>query len=137
MHRPALWSLSRFRKAVGEILDEIPAPLLRGLSGGVVVMPQIQRRQGDPRGVYVLGEYLVNPAVGHMIVIYYGSFRRTLAGATWARVRRELRRTIRHELRHHVENLAGVDDLEREDMAWLEWWSQLHGGPGKRGNRHE
>ena len=34
-------------------------------------------------------------------------------------LRRELRRTVRHEFRHHIEALAGEDALDREDEAQL------------------
>jgi hypothetical protein len=38
----------------------------------------------------------------------------------------ELRRVLRHELRHHVESLAGDDSLNREDRSDLN--DYLRGG---------
>jgi hypothetical protein len=35
------------------------------------------------------------------------------------RIREKLRRTVRHEFRHHMESLAGADDLERIDREYI------------------
>lgn len=135
-----IWSLRRFRRAVAALLDEIPPRLLEGLTGGVLVMPEARRRPEDPPGIYLLGEYHVDPGLGRLIVIYYGSFRQIMIGATWERVVKELRHTIRHELRHHVEHLAGLADLEVEDRIQLEGWRTEEGfptSPQRRSDSHD
>lgn len=132
------WSLRLFRQAAARWLDELPPRLLEGLNGGVLIRREARRRPEDPPGVYLLGEYVVEPGVGRMIIIYYGSFRLTLAGEPWERVEKELRRTLRHELQHHLEHLAGLADLEREDEAqrsvwWEEWRRSDRREVGQRG----
>ena len=125
----------RFTELADQMMEQVPAPLLKGLTGGVVVRREARRRRDDPPGVYLLGEYVSDEFLGAFIVLYYGSFRRVLAGrppAVWAQ---ELWETLRHELRHHIEARAGVRDLEREDEAFLQqlWaeWEQRN--PRRRG----
>lgn len=108
-------SFEEFRRLAGRIVDEIPPRLCRDLNGGFVALPG-EKRDGD---LLVLGEYVWDDLVGRRIVLYYGSFA-ALLGVRPRRVwEREIRRTIRHELRHHLEALAGVDDLVREDLEFL------------------
>ncbi|MEW6399100.1 MAG: hypothetical protein AB1503_08060 [Bacillota bacterium] len=133
-----MWTLRRFRREASRLLAGIPSPLLEDLNGGVIVVPGVGQRPGDPPGVYLLGEYRVDPGLGRMIVLYYGSFRRVLGDAPWAQVVEELRRTIRHELRHHAEHRAGLADLEVED-EWQRrrWREQLHGDKGRLAHRRK
>lgn len=57
--------------------------------------------------------------MGRLVLIYYGSFRRVFADDPKEVWLRELDATIRHELRHHVEDLGGLDDLNEEDRREL------------------
>ena len=98
---------------VNDILDEVynefPEPLFEGLNGGVLLL---EEEKPDPEAgpdVYVMGEYCWDE-MGRYINIYYGSF------AVWVD---ELRTTLRHELTHHVEGLAGERSLEYKDSAQL------------------
>ncbi|HBT47818.1 MAG TPA: hypothetical protein DEA73_08095 [Peptococcaceae bacterium] len=109
-------SFQEFRRLAGRVVDEIPSPLCRDLNGGFVVLPT-QKRDGD---LLVLGEYVWDDLVGRRIVLYYGSFAALLGGSPRKIWEREVRETVRHELRHHLESLAGVDDLTREDLEFLE-----------------
>ena len=118
--------LDRFTELADRMMERVPAPLLKGLSGGVVVRRAARRRRGDPPGVYLLGEYVNDEFLGTFIVLYYGSFRRVLADEPPEVWEQELWETLRHELRHHIEARAGVRDLELEDEAflqqlWAEW----------------
>lgn len=125
--------IDTFTRRLDEMVDEVPPPLLEGLSGGVVVQERARRRRGDPPGVYLLGEYVTDDFLGSFIVIYYGSFRRLFAGEPARVWEEELWETLRHELRHHVESRAGVSDLDREDMRQLqqlwEQWEQSRKRP--------
>ena len=62
---------------------------------------------------------LLDPYLGRSIVIYYGSFEPVFGDLSPLELRRELRDTLRHEFRHHVEALAGENGLDLEDEAWL------------------
>lgn len=112
--------VAEFGRRLEAMLDRVPPPLLRDLSGGVIVSEEARRRPGDPPGVLVLGEYVTDPHLGALIVLYHGSFSRLLRGEPEAVWEREMWETLRHELRHHVEGLAGVADLDLEDAAELE-----------------
>lgn len=110
--------LATFTDLIGRLCEDIPPALLAGLNGGIIVLPETKRAERPD--LYVLGEYLVEePGLGRLIVIYHGSFRRIMGSARIASWEREARATIAHELRHHIEALAGVRDLEREDEERL------------------
>lgn len=113
------------------MVARIPERFLADLHGGVQIDRRPRRRPDDPPGVYLLGEYVVDPYLGRMIILYYGSFLRVFRGEPAAVVRRELWETILHELRHHLEDLAGVDDLGEEDRRELErLWREYAEGAG-------
>jgi predicted Zn-dependent protease with MMP-like domain len=120
-------SFSKFQAMVSRVLDEVPEPLLAGLNGGVVVSRKRTRRAGDPAGVLVMGEYVIDPWLGSQIVLYYGSFR-ALLGADPDAWESELRETLVHEIRHHVEGRAGLEDLTNEDRQWIERLRRHQGG---------
>lgn len=101
-------------------MERVPEPLVEGLNGGVAIRRRAMRRKGDPAGVCILGEYVTDPVLGCYIVIYWGSFAELFAGEPDEVWEQELWDTIRHELRHHVEERAGVGDLDLEDEAELE-----------------
>ncbi len=68
-----------------------------------------------------MGEYH-RSRYGNQITIYYGSFRRNFPNADRAFIKDRLREVVRHEFRHHMENLGGmhgVDSLEHEDKVNL------------------
>jgi hypothetical protein len=117
--------IDSFHSALDEVAEEIPAELLRELNGGIMVLPEIKYHPGAPAGdLFVMGEYHVQiPGLGRFIVMYYGSFECVFGASTPNEspyLRTEIRRTLIHELRHHVESLSGVKDLEREDERTLE-----------------
>jgi len=107
--------LSLFRKTAEQILSELPPDLFRQLNGGVVVLPGA-KSDGD---YMVMGEYIEDPGLGSIIVLYYGSFAGELEEASEDQWVEEIEETILHELRHHVESLAGVDYLGEEEEREL------------------
>jgi len=76
------------------------------------------------RDVWRMGEYLdIGPeqflggsaGIGRHVVLYWGSFRRIAAGDPDFDWEAEIWETLTHELRHHVESLAGDASLIAED----------------------
>lgn len=67
----------------------------------------------------MLGEYFSGGSLGRYIAIYYGSFTAVFGDADNADYKSELEKTLKHELTHHIESLAGEDDLDDEDDAYL------------------
>ena len=112
-------SIDEVNDILDEVYNEFPEPLFEGLNGGVLLL---EDELPDPEAgpdVYVMGEYCWDE-MGRYINIYYGSFAALLSDdprEVWVD---ELRTTLRHELTHHVEGLAGERSLVYKDSAQLE-----------------
>lgn len=103
------------------LYGEIPPALLQGLNGGILISEEARQDDADLPDVYVMGEYIDDPfGLGNYIVLYYGSFLEVLGDAPPEVWEEELWETMLHEIRHHVELRAGVDDLDLEDLRQLE-----------------
>lgn len=113
-------TLEEFMAAADEVWAGVPPPLTRELSGGLLVSAGVQDIPG-PGSIVALGEYQVDVAC-RRIVLYYGSFLRALGEARAPVWRKRIGATIRHELRHHIETLAGRADLAREDQEMIAGW---------------
>lgn len=118
--RKATLTLEAFTALADRLVDKLPPRLVRDLNGGLVVVPEA-RRDGE---FYIMGEYIEDPALGRFIIFYYGSFAAVLGDAEREAWEEELWETVKHELRHHVEALAGADDLVREELAELARWKR-------------
>jgi hypothetical protein len=112
----ATLSLDEFEALYDRFVDEIPERLCRELNGGFLLLPET-KKDGE---FYIMGEYVEEPVMGCAILLYYGSFVGLLRDAPREEWEKELFDTAVHELRHHLESLAGVADLVREEMAELE-----------------
>ncbi|MBP6333053.1 MAG: metallopeptidase family protein [Aminivibrio sp.] len=109
--------IRRFRKTVDAVLGSLPPELLRQLNGGILVRPET-KEDGE---TLILGEYIEDPDLSSLVLLYYGSFAEALEGASPEEWEEEIEETVIHELRHHVESLAGVDYLAREEeMEYLQ-----------------
>lgn len=126
-----------FVDLVERLWEEVPESFKRGLQG-VHVLPQAKPEPGL-EGVWRLGEYL-DPGppsalggfegLGRHIALYYGSFLQVAGpGFDWEG---EIWETLLHELRHHLESLAGRDDLVQEDLRRLDAFRR-GGRPGGEG----
>lgn len=119
-------TIDEMQTLLDEIVSELPEAFFKELNGGVILLPEAITDElsapDDP--LYIMGEYHSGGGMGRYIAIYYGSFAAVFEGLEGdellEEVREELAVTIRHEFRHHLESLAGADDLEREDAAWLD-----------------
>ena len=112
-------SIERVNQLLDEAVEDYPPQLLRQLTGGIVLLEDTVPDPDAGAEVYVLGEYCWD-GLGRYIRLYYGSFAAVLSQEpeeVWAE---ELRRTLRHELTHHGEGLAGERSLERRDARQLE-----------------
>jgi predicted Zn-dependent protease with MMP-like domain len=112
-------SIARMQEMLDDIASELPQELFTDLNGGIVLLPEAKRHEkgGD---IYILGEYHRGGLMGRYISIYYRSFMNVYGHLDEDELKKELRNTVRHEFRHHIESLAGADDLERideEDIA--------------------
>lgn len=108
-------SLDEFTELAHRLVDEVPSRLVRDLNGGLMVLPETKREEE----FLIMGEYIEEGYLGSFIVFYYGSFAALLGDAEPVVWEDELRETVWHELRHHLESLAGVDDLTREELEEL------------------
>jgi len=104
-----------FRKIVDGIMESLPPGLYRQLNGVVLVIPDL-KEDGE---LLVMGEYVEDPGMGRLILLYYGSFAEMLGGAPRSEWEEEIEETLIHELRHHAEALAGVDYLSAEESGEL------------------
>lgn len=101
-----------------ELAEEIPPALFDSLNGGILLL---EDEVADPEAgedIFVMGEYCWDE-LGRYINLYYGSFAAVLADESREVWVEELRTTLRHELTHHVEGLAGDRSLEYRDMEEL------------------
>lgn len=112
-----------FRATVESMVEDIPDEFLEGLQG-VHVMEQAVPEE-DFEDVYRLGEYLDpgtpnflggHAGLGRHIALYYGSFVAVAEGDPDFDWETEIWDTLTHELRHHVESLAGEDSLVQDDI---------------------
>lgn len=112
--------IDRFGELLGELVDELPEEFFDELNLGVRVDPAAKphpESRGDD--LYILGEYETSP-IGNGIVIYYGSFERLYGDLSDPALKKELRATLRHEFRHHMEGRAGERGLELQDERDLQ-----------------
>ncbi|MBM7866059.1 hypothetical protein GTO89_06125 [Heliobacterium gestii] len=113
------FDIDRFADLAERMIAEIPEKFLLRLNGGIHIQPDTIQ---DDEGFFILGECFFDEFLGHWINIYHGSFAGCFAEEPAEVWEDELYETILHELRHHLEDLAGADDLLREEMAELEAW---------------
>jgi predicted Zn-dependent protease with MMP-like domain len=105
-------SITRMQQMLDDIVDELPEELFEELNGGIVLLPEAKTNEDD-RDIYILGEYHAGGLMGRYISIYYRSIMRIYGHLGEDALKEKLRGTVRHELRHHIESLAGANDLAR------------------------
>ena len=94
-----------------EECEKLPEEVFRDLNGGVNLQPGFRRA---PDGLYTLGLYH-NDAMGRWIELFYGSMRAVQPDCDEDALRTLLGDTLKHELTHHLENMAGDRSLEEWD----------------------
>lgn len=97
------------------IRNEIPPVLLETLTGGIR-LSEVLQQDDEEENYYILGEY-IEDNLGSYINLYYGSFMHFYGDESNKRIKKEILSTIKHELTHHIESLAGNEALaDEEDM---------------------
>ncbi|MDO5301509.1 MAG: hypothetical protein Q4E76_03310 [Tissierellia bacterium] len=111
-----------------EYLDAMPPEVLRDLHLGVILEPE---KKMSPQGL-IMGEYRIS-ALGNGIVLYFGSFLSRFPALPVELLKYEVAATLRHELTHHVEHLAGDYSLAKEEAREREEWyrERMERGEGK------
>ena len=121
--RGAAMSYAAFEAMVAAMVEEIPDAFLRGLQG-VHVIEEAKPEEGYV-DVWRLGEYLdpgpedflgAGEGLGRHVALYYGSFVAVGEGDPSFDWEDEAWETLTHELRHHVESLAGDGRLIEQDL---------------------
>jgi len=113
-------TFDEFGDILEEVAHEMPEELYDRLHGGVILLPEDklhpESTEGNP--LFILGEYHIN-RIGRYINIYYGSFMRIYSYLPEDQLRERMEHTLKHELLHHLESLAGEKGLEIEDEIRL------------------
>ena len=104
-------SFEECAEMLDEIADSMPYELYRELNGGMSLLPQLKvHPKAVNNDLFILGEYKRN-SLGRYIVFYYRSLNRVYGHLLREEYYQRLRKVLAHEVRHHNEFLAGVDDL--------------------------
>ncbi|MDI9470012.1 MAG: hypothetical protein QM296_07390 [Bacillota bacterium] len=113
-------SIESTQAILEDLIAELPPPLFNGLNGGVSLTEDapLHERSLPGRPLYVLGAYH-RDAMGRYILLHYGSLSRCYGHLPYQDYVAELRSVLRHELRHHVESLAGERGLLDEDREQI------------------
>ena len=101
-----------------ELAAELPPVLFDSLNGGILLLEDEVPDPEAGEDIFIMGEYCWDE-LGRYINLYYGSFAAVLYDEPREVWVDELRTTLRHELTHHVEGLAGDRSLEYKDMEQL------------------
>lgn len=108
-------SYGKFAAMLDQVIDNIPPHFLRGLNGGFNLRKG-KKREGE---YYIMGEYVEDGLGGCFIVFYYGSFVEVLEDEPDDCWEAEIIDTVLHEMQHHLESLAGRDDLAQKEIEEL------------------
>lgn len=115
-----MYTFEQIAEILDDIVDTIPDVLLEKLNG-IYLEPDTKHNDKIPSdSYYVMGTFFNEGYLGHRIEIYYGSIMAMYGSADIETLTTELRHIVSHELRHHVETLAGCDDLVKEDDEFIE-----------------
>jgi hypothetical protein len=114
-------SVAEFEERAQAEFAEIPYEFRESVLGPVVVAEAKGHRR--VRGLLTLGECVHAPGLSSegqllsTVFLYYGSFAAIAARDPDFDVEAELRETVRHEVQHHLEDMAGVNRLRDYDWA--------------------
>ncbi|MDF3000614.1 MAG: hypothetical protein K0Q48_733 [Bacillota bacterium] len=114
-------TIEEMEQILEELAGELPEEFYKELNGGILLLPEKKiSPEAKKNDLYTMGQYRCSPSMGRYIVIYYGSFEALYGNLSSENLKIKLREVLRHEFTHHLEDLAGERDLEKEDEAELE-----------------
>lgn len=125
-----------FEEHARHAFEEIPEVYLEGIDG--LTVSRDAPAHPDFDGVFTLGECVTEEHLSDfgssettrsVIVLYWGSFRELAKENEDFDWEHEVWETLTHELRHHLESLAGDAALERVDYAADETFKRFNGRP--------
>ena len=125
-----------FERHARRAFEEIPDAYREGVDG--LTVSRDARTHPELPGVYTLGECLTEEHLSGFggpettrssIRLYWGSFRALSEESPEFDWGEEIWETLTHELRHHLESLAGDDALEGVDYAVDETFNRFEGRP--------
>ena len=117
-------TFDEFSRVAQEVFQGIPEAYREGVEG-VTTVETVETHPELP-GVVTLGECLTQAyhsdwqgpeTTRSRVVLYYGSFRQIAQDDPDFDWEGEVRETLTHELKHHLESLADEDALEAMDYA--------------------
>lgn len=113
-------SLEEMEVLLDEITLGFPQEIFYKLNGGISLLPEAKRNEKVKDGsMFILGEYHCGGNMGSYISIYYGSFCRAFGHLNRELFKKQLEKTLKHELTHHLETLAGERDLVIKDEKFM------------------
>lgn len=114
-------TIEEMQVILDELAEEFPQEFYKELNGGILLLPDIKvSPEARNHDLYILGQYQYSHSMGRYIIIYFGSFSALYGYGSREKLKKELRKTLRHEFTHHLEHLAGEKDLEVEDQKELD-----------------
>ena len=121
-------NIDEFTELADEITNSLPEEFFRKLNGGVLVLERAKLHPDSKPAapLYIMGEYTNSHMMGRYVSVYYGSFAHAYGGLSNDALREELRKTIVHEFRHHLESLSGRCELEIEDAVRLKEYNEKY-----------
>ncbi len=109
-------TIDEMESILDEISAELPQDFYKDLNGGILLLPDTRMHEKSiGNDLYVMGEYHRDGAMGRYIAIYYGSFSKVYGYLPKEQLEEQLRKTLKHEFRHHLESMAGDKSLEIKD----------------------
>ena len=115
-----MMTIDEMQDVLNELAEELPEVFFKDLNGGIVLLPGAKESEySQEKDLYTLGEYHHGGNMGSYIKIYYGSFERLFGHLSDEQMKIRLRKTLRHEFRHHIETLAGEKGLVVEDAKFI------------------
>ncbi|MCL1996525.1 MAG: hypothetical protein FWG63_09990 [Defluviitaleaceae bacterium] len=101
------------KQVLTQIVDTLPEEIFKELNGGIILLEDTIE---DENEFLILGQYHVEyNGLGRYITIHYGSMTEAFQDATETEFIQELTDVLKHELIHHIEDLAGDRSLEIQD----------------------